>query len=510
MESMLSALHNGFNKTFQVQLLIHIIKDEEMMRQAMDSLEVDDFELPTCQVVWEAAADYYRQYRAMPSMSILQLQVAKVVQNAENKFKSYIMPEEQEALADLMELISGTDALNSDYFRTELPHYVLWIRSSRVIGQYSTAIKAGARPGHLISQLSTLERTVNSSLTSDTPFSFISSEPEVITTVNTPPRVTTGVPKLDAILSGGPQPGEIGLVTACPGVGKSNILIHLCVAANYAGIRSLFLTLELSRARIKHRYLAMSAGIDADRLKEPVETWGEEDLYRLYTVTRNNYPTFNMAAITEHNTSKVTISMIEGFIDRWRTYHRQQHGSDSDALLVCIDWQKYIIPPNIGRKVEQWEESDVILRELRFVAERQGVVIWSANQGKSNADGKSILRMNDTAFGYHANDALDIGIGVGLGAQSRVTEDTMESGGRGDRHLVFSVNKNRNGDLKACELYRSPTLRLFDNEVAYATHRAATKSKMHPANLQDPSIALNNARKEMTGETVAERMRNVG
>lgn len=502
MDSMLSALHKGYNKTFQCQLLAHLVRDPSLLKMALENLLVTDFELAICQVVWEAAADYYRTFKGVPDMNILQLQVMKVVQNADNKFKSYITPEEMEGLADLLVLVANTSTLNSEYFKVELPKYIKWVRTSKIIGDYSSSVNSGGDPAKMVGQLTAIERTVDSAFVTGKPFSFISNDMELITAESLPQRVTTGVPKLDAILSGGLEPGEIGLITACPGVGKSNILTHFTVAANYAGIKSLLITLELSGAKIKRRYTAMAAGIQADRLKEPVEMWKEEDLYRLYMFTRPEYVVYGAAAVSEQCKSRISITKVEAIIEEWRAHWRQCSGTDTDALLVCIDWQKYLTMPKGTRPAEHWEESDLILKELGFIAKRQHVVIWTANQGGSQADGKSILRMNDTAFGYHANDAVDVAIGVGLGARSKVTEENLEAGNAAnDRHLVFSINKNRNGPYAACEIYRPPTLRLFDNEAAYASHRAATKCNTYRMinlfNTKDPATVLRDAKAGM-------------
>lgn len=517
MDSMLRALHSGYNKTFQCQLLIHLVRDLELLKLATGTLQVTDFELDTCKVIWEAAADYYQEFRKTPDMSILQLQVMKVVQNADNKFKSYVTPEEMEALADLLGMISSTPSLNSDYFKAELPKYIKWIRTSKIVGDYSSNIKAGADPGRMMGQLTEVDRAVDATFITEQPFSFVSSDLQLVSSEKPPMRITTGVPRLDDHMDGGLQAGEIGLITACPGVGKSNILTHFCVAANYSGIKSLLFTLELTGAMTKRRYTAMSAGILADRMKEPVETWKEEDLYRLYTVTRPEYITYDACAISEHTSSKITLPKIDAIIEQWRAYCRKRYGTDTDALLVCIDWQRYIIPPTKpsgGERLKHWEESREILVELGFIARRQNVAIWTANQGTADADGKSMLRMNDTASGYHINDPTTVSIGVGLGAQSKITEENMNSGVQpGDRHLVFSINKNRNGNLSACDIYRAPTLRLFDTEQAYASHRAATKSNtyrmMNLFNIKNPATLLRNAR-EIMPEPEPKELANAG
>ena len=48
-----------YNKSFQRLLLAHLVKDKDLFGKA-DALEPSDFETAPCQIVWEAARDYYR------------------------------------------------------------------------------------------------------------------------------------------------------------------------------------------------------------------------------------------------------------------------------------------------------------------------------------------------------------------------------------------------------------------------------------------------------------------
>lgn len=479
MDSMLSALHKGYNKTFQQSLVVTLSRDLELMKMAAANIEVNDFEMATCQVVWEALLDYYIRFTALPDIPTMQLQVTKVVRNTDNTFKSYITPEEYEALSTLMAMLVNGTGCNPAYFKSELARYIKWVRSSKVMGDFADHVNRGGDPSVLTGRLTEIERTVDSAFITEMPFTLASSQPELITDETPVQRITTGIPRLDALTGGGLEPGEIGLITACPGVGKTNFLINFCVAANYSGIHSLFITLELSGSMIKRRYHAMQAGIVADRLKEPIDRWSEEDLMRLHTVLRKDYITHNKLAVTDERRERPTVTKIAHIVEHWKEWHRKTRGTDADALLVCVDWQKYVAPPKMHRKVEQWEESAIVLEELRRVGERYNVVIWTANQGKQEADGKAILGMKDTAFGFHANDPLDMSIGVSLGTDSRITEDSLDNEyAPSDRHMIASINKHRNGALAACEIYRAPTLRLFDSEAAYASYRAASRRLM--------------------------------
>ncbi len=78
--------------------------------------------------------------------------------------------------------------------------------------------------------------------------------------------VQTGLPGLDDLL-GGLQPGELGIVAARPGQGKTALALTVAVKAASAGHRALFVSLEQPRVEILQRLVSDLAGIDTQTLR---------------------------------------------------------------------------------------------------------------------------------------------------------------------------------------------------------------------------------------------------
>lgn len=81
-----------------------------------------------------------------------------------------------------------------------------------------------------------------------------------------PPALSTGWNDVDQVLNGGLRPGQLMVVGARPGVGKSVIGINLAVQAAMSGKGVIFASLEMHRDEIADRVLAQLAGVELSNL----------------------------------------------------------------------------------------------------------------------------------------------------------------------------------------------------------------------------------------------------
>lgn len=80
--------------------------------------------------------------------------------------------------------------------------------------------------------------------------------------------VATGWHDLDGILRGGLRPGQLCVIGARPGVGKSVVAANLAAAFAGAGVGVHFASLEMTRDEVMNRMLANVATVDLGRLMD--------------------------------------------------------------------------------------------------------------------------------------------------------------------------------------------------------------------------------------------------
>lgn len=87
---------------------------------------------------------------------------------------------------------------------------------------------------------------------------------ESLTSGKTPPALSTGFPRLDKRLNGGLRGGQLIVIGARPGVGKSALMSFVAVrGAIQAGKRVLIVSLEMSEREVVTRMITLVSGVSA-------------------------------------------------------------------------------------------------------------------------------------------------------------------------------------------------------------------------------------------------------
>lgn len=79
--------------------------------------------------------------------------------------------------------------------------------------------------------------------------------------------LSTGLPDLDALLGGGPAPGQTFVLGARPSVGKTMLGMNMVRAACEAGEEAVVFSLEMTRHELTQRFLAMVSGVPLQKIR---------------------------------------------------------------------------------------------------------------------------------------------------------------------------------------------------------------------------------------------------
>lgn len=493
------ALGGAYDKAFQQQLLLHLLYCEKLLKLASSCVKPSDFEIPVQRLVCEALLDYYTAFQHLPTMEMLQMQLLKIIENVERKYTSAISPEESEALLDLLRFLNQPGALSEDRFVAELGPYLNWIRASRLVAQYQAQ---GGNMAELTKKLVELDRQL-SFLGGSSVQHRLSERPALILRdEDAPVCISTGLPGFDVHLDGGIRRHELGMFTACPGVGKTNTLVHLALMAALSNYRVLYITLELEYEKIARRYIAMGAGIPARFTKKPLTLWSAEYRRRSEIFLDRNFGAYDRLTICDLAGKTSPVQRLEKEIENWLTVTEKTFGNHEDCALVCVDWADKWAYPHAGKDMPEHLRLTKVVEEMDQISHRYPVGIWTATQGTREADNRSVLMMSDAAGAYHKNDSLDIGVGIGIAPEDKVKFEQALSGNAYGRpktqlpaelRLIFTINKNREGSQAVLNVYRAETLRLYSSPIEYQQH-------MHNlSNASNPALFWSNSRLQPSG-----------
>jgi replicative DNA helicase len=229
--------------------------------------------------------------------------------------------------------------------------------------------------------------------------------------------VPTGLGELDKkdIFNGGLGAGEIGVVVAPTGVGKSHFLINLGAYALTQGIDVLHYTFELSESAIGLRYDSNLCDMDSntviDNKDQVLEKYKDMKLGRLI--------------IKEFPTNTASIYTLRSHIERLDV-------KGFKPGVIIIDYA------DIMRSTRQYDslrhELKLIYEELRGLAGERGIPIWTASQSNKEGSQSDIVDLSNMSEAYGKAQVADIVVGI-----SRKSHEKSTGFGR------LYVAKNRAG-----------------------------------------------------------------
>ena len=469
-------LGGAYDRAFQEQLLLHLAHCDNLLKLAAVYLKPSDFEIPVQRLFCEALLDYYTSFGSRPNLDMLWLQTLKVVQNSDRKYTAAISPEEFEALLELKLFLSRPGALSEDRFIAELGPYCRWIRSSRLVAQHQSQ---GGDVAELTQKLLEIEKQLSFLGGVRVQHRLSEKAALILHEVDAPPCVSTGLSGFDALLDGGIRRHELGMFTACPGVGKTNTLLHLALMSTLNCYRALYITAELEFEKIGRRAIAMGSGVPARYTKMPIKHWPPEYLRRVCMFTDKTFGAFDRLTICDLSGKTSSMHRVDKEIENWLTTTEKEFGDNEDCALVCIDWADKLAMPGLGKDTAEHLRLTKLLEELDHISHRYPVAIWTATQGTREADNRSVLMMGDTSGAYHKNDSLDIGVGIGIHPDDKIKVEKALGGTAygpsktqlpAELRLIFTINKNREGAQQAFNVYRAETLRLYNSIADWETH----------------------------------------
>tara|TARA_E500000331_G_scaffold327240_1_gene346036 strand:+ start:2467 stop:3855 length:1389 start_codon:yes stop_codon:yes gene_type:complete len=200
-----------------------------------------------------------------------------------------------------------------------------------------------------------------------------------------------GLPQLDKkdVLNGGLARGEIGVITAPTGVGKSHFLVHAGCEALKVGKNVIHYTFELSERAVGLRYdsnLCSIPSSDVIEHKEKVmEHYEKENLGRLII---KEYPTGSATVMTIRN--HIEKLLLKSFV----------------PSLIIIDYADIM---RSSRKFDSLRhELKLIYEELRNLAMELNVPIWTASQANREASDKPVVGLENMSEAYGKAMVADI------------------------------------------------------------------------------------------------------
>ena len=229
-------------------------------------------------------------------------------------------------------------------------------------------------------------------------------------------RVTAPTPWdiINELMQGGLGAGELGVVVAPAGIGKSWVLSAMGAYALSQGLNVVHYTLELNEAYVGLRYDSIFSGVESQNLKYHKE----EVMEKLFNLKGN-------LTIKYYPTKSCTVNTLSAHLKKVVTF-----GEKVDMVLV--DYAD--IMRDVHKSSEMRHALGNIYEDLRGLAGELQVPIWTASQANRSALDEDVIEATKVAESYAKVMTADFVMSL-----SRKIEDKIGNTGR------FHVIKNRFG-----------------------------------------------------------------
>ena len=390
-----------FGKDFQESLCQLILVDRPFADQIMEVLDENFLELHYLRVFVRLIMDYREKYTVHPTYKIM-ISVLRASLDEEDAATS-------QQLRNYFAKIFKTDVSGAEYIKTTALDFC---RKQMLKEAMIRSVGLLQR-----SSFDEIAKVINEALTlgSDTNFGYdYLKDFEERFEIKARGPVSTGWPDIDELCKQGLGKGELGVVVAPTGAGKSMALVHLGAAALKAGKTVIHYTLELGDTVVASRYDSCLTGIPLDKLHAFKEQIYEE-LQELE----------GALIVKEYPTKSASTRTLKNHLERLKV-----RGIEPD--MVIVDYGDLLRPVSAQR--EKRNELESIYEEMRGLAQENECCVWTASQTNRSGLNAEVITMEAISEAFNKCFVADFIFTV-----SRTVEDKQNNLGR-----IF-IAKNRNG-----------------------------------------------------------------
>lgn len=388
---------SDFGYSFQIKLISALFKDKLFLQQIVDILDSTYFDSEANIVILDIIKEYFAEYKSTPTLEAMKI---KIVEMEDDLLKKSIAENIKAAFSNL-------EAEDLDYVK----HKALEFCKNQEIKKAIVESVELLNSGDYDSIKAKVDNAMKAGVEKDMGHEYAEhiDERYLESVRNT---VTTGWDAIDDIADGGLGKGELGVMVAPAGIGKSWALVNVGANAVKAGLNVIHYTLELNSAYVGLRYDSVFTGIQAQELK-----------YNIDDVKKKVETLKGDLIVKYYPTKAATVNTLSAHIQRCTAL-----GKKPD--LVIVDYADLL--RGNGREVRL--ELGNIYEDLRGLAGEYEIPVWTASQANRSALEDDIIGAEKIAESYSKIMTADFVLSL-----SRKIEDKLANTGR------WHVIKNRFG-----------------------------------------------------------------
>lgn len=386
-----------FGHVFQAKIISSLLSDKKFIQTISDILEPDYFDSDANKWLCKIIRDYFFEYKTTPTLEVMKVKIDEM----ENEILQVSVVEN---LKESWRNVESTDLKfvqeqTLEFCRNQVMKQAIMDSVDLIeVGQYDQIKKI-------------VDNAMKAGSDRDLGHDYIDGIEERLTK-STRNTVKTGWDPIDEVMDGGLGAGELGVVVAPAGIGKTWCLQTIASSAVKQGLNVVHYTLELNQNYVGLRYDTVFSGVTTSDIK-----FYQDDVKKKIDALKGTllikyFPTksASVQTLTSH------LSQIE------------IQGNKPD--LVIVDYADIL--KGVGSEKRHILEN--IYEDLRGLAGEIECPIWTASQANRSSLEEEVIDATKVAEAYSKVMIADFVVSV-----SRKVEDKIANTSR------FHVIKNRFG-----------------------------------------------------------------
>jgi len=349
--------------TFQLQLLNQIILDKEFSHSIIDVIENNYFENKYFKIIIQMIREYYTKYDHTPSFETLdQITKSELQQEIASKI-----------VLDTIKKIKDAPIDGVGFVQEKALKFCKQQELQKVMTKAQKIIDGGEFENY-----DTLEELVRGALqvgAKDTSSMDVFSNIDQVLDEDYRHPIPMGIPGIDRLLKGGLAKGEIGVILAPTGVGKSTILTKIANHAFNLGNNVLQIFFEDNPKVIQRKHYTLWTKIHPDELSEKRDEV-------IQTVKNIEESMSNKLIMNKLPSDTVTMSQIKNQI-------RKMVADGTKIDMVLLDYIDCVVPDkNLG---DEWKSEGSVMRAFEAMCHEMDLVGWTATQGNRSSISSEVV-----------------------------------------------------------------------------------------------------------------------
>ena len=349
--------------TFQIQLINQIIEDKDFASSIIDVIESSYFDNKYFKIILQMIKEYHSKYESCPNFDTLeqivkseitQELVAKIVLDTLKQIKdapfegTVFVQEKALKFCKQQELQKAMDRAQKIITEGDFESY------DKVEGLVREALQVGEVEKNVTDIFMGLDTVLDEDYRHPIPM---------------------GIAGIDRLLKGGLAKGEIGVILAPTGVGKTTILTKIANTAFNMGYNVLQIFFEDNPKIVQRKHFTIWTGIEPDNLA----------LHRdevMSKITEIQETMKNKLILKKLASDTTTMSQIKSQV-------RKMIADGNKIDLILLDYIDCVLPESNAK--DEWKAEGSVMRGFEAMCHELNLVGWTATQGNRSSISSEVV-----------------------------------------------------------------------------------------------------------------------